>query len=146
MKLFTRTWTFGQEDAVKERPQENEVSAAVIDSAFKVHTTLGPGLLESVYAGVMAHELRRRGRLVATQVPIAIRYENLSFDIGFRADMVVDDLVIVELKSVENLLPVHKKQALTYVRLSGKRLGLLLNFGAPLIRDGIVRLVAGLPD
>ncbi|MBI5490173.1 MAG: GxxExxY protein [Deltaproteobacteria bacterium] len=129
-----------------DSPKENLVSGAVIDAAYRVHGTLGPGLMESVYETCLAHELTQRGHLVARQVPIAIRYRELLFDIGFRADLVVDDLVIVELKSVEFLLPVHKKQTLTYVRQAGKRLGLLLNFGAERIKHGIARLANGLPD
>ena len=129
-----------------QKPEENGISGDVVDAAYKIHTTLGPGLLESVYELVLAHELVRRGRRVERQVPIAVCYEGLRFDIGFRVDLLVDDLVLVELKSVEVLLPVHKKQVLTYVRLAGKRLGLLLNFGAGLIKDGIVRIANGLPD
>ncbi len=129
-----------------EIPPENEVAREVVDAAFRVHTTLGPGLLESVYEAVLAYDLRRRGHVVRCQVPIAVTYDNLVFDVGFRADLLVDGLVIVELKSVENVLPVHKKQALTYVRLAGKRLGLLVNFGTDRIKDGITRLVHGLPD
>jgi GxxExxY protein len=129
-----------------QRPPENLVSGDIIRAAYKVHTTLGPGLFESVYEVALAHELARGGHQVLRQVPIAVRYEQIHFDFGFRADLLVDDLVLVELKSVERILPVHKKQALTYVRLAGKRLGLLLNFGATRIKDGIVRLVHGLPD
>jgi GxxExxY protein len=125
---------------------ENEIAREIVDAAFKVHTTLGPGLLESVYQAVLSHELGERGLAVRREVPIAIRYENLRIDVGFRADLLVNDLVIVELKSVEHTAPVHKKQVLTYVRLANLRLGLLVNFGAPRIKDGITRLVNGLPD
>ncbi len=131
--------------STKNTPRENEISRDIVDAAYKVHTTLGPGLLESVYETVLAHELARRGHQVQRQVAIAVRYENLVFDVGFKADLIVDGLVIVELKSVERVLPVHKKQVLTYIRLADKRLGLLLNFGAHLIKDGITRLVNGLP-
>jgi len=127
-------------------PKENDVARDVVDAAYKVHTTLGPGLLEAVYESVLAHELTRRGHTVERQVDIAIRYEDVVFDVGFRADLLVDDLVIVELKSVEHLLPVHKKQVITYLRLADKRLGLLINFGAYRIKDGITRLVNGLPE
>lgn len=127
-------------------PRENDISGNVVDAAFKVHMRLGPGLLESVYEAVLAHELALRGHHVERQVPIAVRYDDIVFDVGFRADLLVDGLVIVELKSVENILPVHKKQVLTYIRLADKRLGLLINFGAELIKDGITRLVNGLPD
>ncbi len=131
---------------MNRQPRENLVARDIVDAAYKVHTVLGPGLLESVYELAMAHELIRRGHHVGRQVPIAVRFEDLSFDIGFRADLIVDDLVIVALKSVERLVPVHPKQVLTYVRLAGKRLGLLLNFGETRIKDGIVRLVHDLPE
>jgi GxxExxY protein len=123
---------------------ENEIAKVVVDAAFKVHTTLGPGLLESVFEVVLAHELCHRGLRVQRQVPIAIRYDGLELPDAFRADLVVEDLVIVEIKSTESNPPVHKKQLLTYLRLSGLRLGLLINFGAPLIKDGITRIVNGL--
>ena len=125
---------------------ENNVAREIVDATYKIHTTLGPGLLESVYEVVLAHELMCRGLRVASQVPIAVRYDNIVFDVGFRADLVVDELVIVELKSVEQVLPVHKKQVLTYIRLANKRLGLLINFGANRIKNGISRVVNGLPD
>jgi len=125
---------------------ENEVAREIVDAAFKVHTTLGPGLLESVYQAVLAHELERRGLGVRREVPIAIQYDDLRFDVGFRADLLVAELVIVELKSVEQTSPVHKKQVLTYIKLAQLRLGLLINFGASRIKDGITRLVNGLPD
>jgi GxxExxY protein len=127
-------------------PEENEISGDIIDAAYKIHTQLGPGLLESVYEAVLAHDLVARGHQVGRQVPIAVRYDDLVFDVGFRADLLVDGLVIVELKSVEHVLPVHKKQVLTYIRLANKRLGLLLNFGANRIKDGITRVVNRLPD
>ena len=127
-------------------PKENDISGDIIDAAYKVHTRLGPGLLESVYEAVLAHEIAARKHNVERQVPIAIRYDDLVFDVGFRADLLVDGLVIVELKSVEHVLPVHKKQVLTYIRLANKRRGLLLNFGADRIKDGITRLVTDLPE
>jgi len=125
---------------------ENEVAREIVDAAFKVHTTLGPGLMESVYQAVLSHELRQRGLRVQCEVPVVIRYDNLRFDVGFRADLIVNNIVIVELKSVENTAAVHKKQVLTYARLADLRLGLLINFGAARIKDGITRLVNGLPD
>ena len=125
---------------------ENEIAREIVDAAFKIHTTLGPGLLESVYQAVLAHELETRNLRVRREVPIAIHYDNLRFDVGFRADLLVNDLVIVELKSVENTAPVHKKQVLTYVRLAKLRLGLLINFGTTRIKDGITRLANALPD
>ena len=125
---------------------ENEVATIIVDAAYKIHTTLGPGLLESVYEVVLARELEGRGLSVERQRPVRIVYDNLTFDEGFRADLVVHDKVIVELKSVEVIAPVHKKQLLTYLRLTGKRLGLLVNFGAALIKDGITRVVNRLPE
>lgn len=125
---------------------ENEIATEIVDAAYKVHTTLGPGLLESVYEAVLGWEIARRGLAVHHQAPIAVGYENLRFEVGFRADMVVGGLVIVELKSVEQVLPVHKKQLLTYIRLAELRLGLLVNFGAHRIKDGITRVVNGLSE
>ena len=123
---------------------ENEIAKIIVDSAFQIHKRLGPGLLESVYEIVLAHVLKKRGLKVERQVPVAIVFDGIKFDEGFRADLIVDEKVIVELKSVENIVPVHKKQLLTYLRLSDKRLGLLINFGSELIRDGISRVVNGL--
>jgi GxxExxY protein len=117
------------------------VATEIIDSCIKIHRTLGPGLLESVYETVLAYELRNRGLEVKVQVPLPVVYEDIIFEAGFRADMVVSDLVIVELKSVENVLPVHKKQLLTYIRLTDKKLGLLINFGSELMKDGITRVI-----
>ena len=123
---------------------ENEIAKIIVDAAFQIHKRLGPGLLESVYEVVLAHELKKRGLRVKRQVPVAIVYDDIKFDEGFRADLIIEDKVIVELKSVKNIVPVHKKQLLTYLRLSDKRLGLLINFGSELIRDGISRVVNGL--
>jgi GxxExxY protein len=125
---------------------ENEIARQVVDAAFRVHTRLGPGLLESVYEVCLAHELMTRGLEVRRQQPIAIVYETIRFDEGFRADLIVEGKVIVELKSVENVAPVHKKQVLTYLRLADKRLGLLINFGEELIKNGITRIVNKLPE
>jgi GxxExxY protein len=126
--------------------KENEIAKLVVDAAYHVHTKLGPGLLESVYEVVLAHEIEKRGLVIERQVAIPIQYAGLTFDEGFRADMVVEDSVILELKSVESVAPVHKKQLLTYLRLTDKKLGLLLNFGAPLIKKGIFRIVNGLKE
>jgi GxxExxY protein len=123
---------------------ENEIATQIVDAAFKIHTTLGPGLLESVYEVVLAHELQKRGFRVARQVPIPIVYEGIKFDEGFRADLIIEDKVIVELKSVEAVAPVHKKQVLTHLRLMDLKLGLLINFGEELIKDGISRIANGL--
>lgn len=123
---------------------ENEIAKVIVDVAYNVHVRLGPVLLESVYQEVMAYELRKRGLNVLTKVPVPIVWDDLEFEKGFEADLIVEGLVIVELKSVELVHPVHKKQLLTYLRLSDKRLGLLINFGMELIKDGITRVVNGL--
>ena len=125
---------------------ENEIAKIVVDAAIKVHRALGPGLLESVYEIVLAHELAKRGLKVERQVPISIEYNGLKFQEGFRADVVVEEKIIVELKSVENIQPVHKKQLLTYLRLADMRLGLLINFGSALLKNGISRVVNGLNE
>ncbi|MEQ8848088.1 GxxExxY protein [Botrimarina sp.] len=126
--------------------RENEVAKAIVDASYKIHTQLGPGLLESVYEVVLAHELRQRGFEVRRQVPVSISYEGLRFDEGYRLDLLVDECVVVELKFVEELSGVHKKQLLTYLKLADKRLGLLVNFNTELIKDGICRVVNGLPQ
>jgi GxxExxY protein len=120
---------------------ENEIAREIVDASYHVHTTLGPGLLESVYEAVMDYELRKRGVRVLRQHPIPLIYQSVELDQGFRADLLVEDKVIVELKSVEALHPVHSKQLLTYLRVADKRLGLLINFGSLLIKDGISRVV-----
>jgi GxxExxY protein len=123
---------------------ENEIATVVVDACYQIHTRLGPGLLESVYKRTLEYELIKRGLRVQREVPISFCYDELQFDEGFRADLIVEEKVILELKSVEKTAPVHKKQVLTYLKLSGLKLGLLINFGGPLIKDGIVRLVNGL--
>lgn len=123
---------------------ENEVSRVVVDAAYKVHTALGPGLLESVYEEVLAYELRKRDLRVLRQGPIPLVYESIQLELPFVADLIVEGLLIVELKSIEKVAPVHKKQLLTYLRLADKRLGLLINFGEALIKNGISRVVNGL--
>jgi GxxExxY protein len=125
---------------------ENQISKLILDSAFKVHTKTGPGLLESVYEIILVHELKKQGLRVQRQVPIQIHYDELAFDEGFRADLLVEDKVIVELKSVEKLFPVRSKQLLTQLRLSSRHLGLLINFGEVRLKDGIERIVNGLPE
>jgi GxxExxY protein len=125
---------------------ENEIGAVVVDAAIAVNRGLGPGLLESVYEVVMAHELARRELRVERQMPIPVEYDGMDFEEGFRADIVVENLVILELKSVTQLTGAHRKQIQTYLKLSRFRLGFLLNFGAALMKDGIVRAVNGLPD
>jgi len=123
---------------------ENQIATIVVDACFKVHSVLGPGLLESVYESALSYELQQRGLKVVRQQPIPVVYEGIMLDEGFRGDLVVEGKVILELKSVETVSPVHKKQVLTYLRLSGMRLGFLVNFGSNLIKDGITRVVNGL--
>ena len=125
---------------------ENAIAKEIVDAAFRIHPTLGPGLLESVYNAVLALELGRRGLRTSQQQSIPVVYENFRIDTGFRADLVVEDKVIVAIKSVELIAPVHKKQLLTYLRLADKRLGLLINFNVAPIRDGITRVVNGLRE
>ncbi|HYG74099.1 MAG TPA: GxxExxY protein [Planctomycetota bacterium] len=125
---------------------ENELSKVIVDAAYKVHTALGPGLLESAYHGALLYELRKRKLKVQTKVQLPVRYEEVDLGIGYEMDLLVEDLVVVELKAVEEIHPVHKRQLFTYLKLSGKRLGLLINFGDVLIKDGISRVVNGLKE
>ena len=122
---------------------ENQIAKVIVNAAYQIHTKLGPGLLETVYQVVLAHELRKQGLSVEREVPVPIFYDGLRFDEGFRADLIVNDKVIVELKSIETLHPVHAKQLLTQIRLSNRKLGLLINFGEELIKNGIRRLING---
>jgi GxxExxY protein len=122
---------------------ENEIGTSIVDSAIHLHQDLGPGLLETVYEVTMAAMLRKRGFAVVRQVPVSIEYEGQKLEEGFRADLIVEGKVILELKSVEKLHPVHKKQLLTYLRLTGMKLGYLLNFGEELMKDGITRIING---
>jgi GxxExxY protein len=123
---------------------ENQIAAAVVDAAFKIHTTLGPGLLESIYEATLEYELRNRGLSVLRQIGLPVYYEGLKLEIGYRVDLIVGDKVIIEIKSIEALAPIHKRQLLTYLRLANMRLGLLINFNVERIRDGIQRVVNGL--
>jgi len=125
---------------------ENAIGKEVVDAAVKVHRDLGPGLLETVYEVVLARELEGRGLRVERQVPVPIHYLDLRFEEGFRADIIVEDKLILELKSVEQISKVHPKQVFTYLKLKGLKLGFLLNFGANLMKDGIKRIVNGLPE
>ena len=125
---------------------ENEIAKTVVQAAFEIHSELGPGLLESVYEVVLCDALKRQGLSVDRQRPIPIVFRGIHFDEGFRADLIVNDCVLVELKSVEALVNLHKKQVLTYLRLTGLRLGLLINFNAVLIKDGIRRIANGMPE
>jgi GxxExxY protein len=125
---------------------ENEIGKIVVDSALVVHRELGPGLLESVYEIVLAYELQQRGLQVNRQVPISIHYRDMTFDDAYRVDLMVEDKVILELKSVERVSEAHKKQVQTYLRLRECKLGFLLNFGEALMKRGITRVVNGLED
>jgi GxxExxY protein len=126
---------------------ENEVSGQIVDAAFQLHTNVGPGLLESAYLKLMVYELKKRGLVVLYEHPVPLVYDGVMLDEeAYRADLIVANKVIVELKSVEQLAPVHKKQVLTYLRLTGLHLGLLINFGGRLLKDNIVRIVDKLPE
>ncbi|NOZ63216.1 MAG: GxxExxY protein [Calditrichaeota bacterium] len=122
---------------------ENDIANIIVDTAIEVHKELGPGLLETVYEVVLAHELERRGLSVKRQVKVPIDYKGLKFEEGFRLDILVENKVIIELKSVESLNKAYKKQVLTYLRLTGLKLGFLLNFGGNLMKDGISRIING---
>ena len=125
---------------------ENDIGREVVDAAIAVHRELGPGLLETVYEIILLDELRERGLQAERQVPVSIEYRRKRFEEGFRADIIVEDKVILELKSVEAISNAHKKQLLTYLKLTGMRLGYLLNFGEAVMKDGITRTVNGLPE
>lgn len=125
---------------------ENEIGTIVVDSAIRVHRALGPGLLESVYQIVLGWELKKSGLEIESEVLVPIVYRGVTFDQGFRADIIVNDKVVLELKSVERVTPAHKKQIHTYLRLTGKKLGYLLNFGEALMKEGITRSVNGLEE
>ncbi|MDD5370571.1 MAG: GxxExxY protein [Anaerolineaceae bacterium] len=130
----------------REKYSENEIGTISIESAITVHRELGPGLLESVYEVVLAHELGQRGLRVERQVPITIAYQGIQFEDAFRADLLVEGKVIIELKSLEQMNLAHRKQIQTYLRLTDLKLGYLFNFGAALMKDGIVRAVNGLEE
>jgi GxxExxY protein len=135
--------TVRAEVAERDRETLNAISGQIVDAAMRVHTVLGPGLLEGAYEVCLAHELRKRGLRVETQVPLPVSYDGVRVDLGYRLDLLVENEVVVELKAIETVLPVHKAQLLSYLRLGGKRLGLLINFHVGRLRDGITRLVNG---
>src|SRR2546423_11389479 len=136
----------GWEEEHKLRPmKENEIAAADVDAAYRLHTGLGPGIFKIVYEVLLAHELRKHDYSVERQVPVPIAWDGMRFDEGFRADLIIDDSVIVEVKSIAALDAVHRKQVPTYLRLMDKRLGLLINFGDHTIKHGIKRIVNGMP-
>jgi GxxExxY protein len=123
-------------------PRETEeIARAVVDAAIAVHRTLGPGLLESAYEACLAHELERRGRVVARQTALPVIYHSVKLEAGYRIDMIVDGAVIVEVKAIEAVAPLHEAQLLTYMRLSQRRLGLLINFNVTLLKQGIKRMI-----
>ena len=120
---------------------KNEISGAVVDAAMKIHSSLGPGLLESAYAACLKHELIKRGLNVACEVPLPVVYDGAKLDAGYRLDLVVEDTVVVELKAIEALAPIHQPKIISYLKLSGKPIGLLINFHSLHLKDGIKRFV-----
>lgn len=118
----------------------DQIAKEVVDAAFKVHSHLGPGLLESAYEACLAHELLKRGYCIERQKGQPVIYEGLEIEVGYRLDLLVENLIIIELKAVEQLAPIHQAQLLTYLKLSNKQLGFLMNFNVPLIKDGIRRI------
>ena len=135
--------TIRAEVAEKNRERLNAISGRIIDAALRVHTVLGPGLLESAYEVCFAHELRKRGLQVETQFPLPVTYDGVRVDLGYRLDLLVENEVVVELKAIETILPGHKAQLLSYLRLGEKRLGLLINFHVDRLKEGITRIVNG---
>jgi GxxExxY protein len=129
------------ESAEKNRERLNAISGQIINAALRVHTVLGPWLLESAYEVCFAHELRKRGLHVEKQFPLPVTYDGVHVDLGYRLDLLVENEVVVELKAIETVLPVHKAQLLSYLRLGEKKLGLLINFHVERLKDGITRLV-----
>ncbi len=129
--------------ALQELPDElNELSRLVLDCAFKVHKVLGPGLLEGSYRLCLAHELRRRGLKVEAEVPLPINYEGILLETGYRLDLLVNGVLVIELKAIDAILPVHRAQLLSYLKHSNKRLGLLINFNCVLLKNGIRRVIS----
>ena len=128
---------------IERKRTANEVSRLVLDAAMTVHTALGPGLLESTYQACLAQELRNRGMTVRSEVPVPVVYEGIKLEVGYRIDLLIEDLVVLEIKSVEAIAPIHEAQLLSYLKLSGQSLGLLLNFNVVHMKDGIRRFVMG---
>lgn len=129
--------------AIRPIPNVNRLTGLIITAAIKVHSALGPGLLEGAYEACLVHELRVRGLRVANQVVLPVIYDGVTIELGYRMDLLVEDLVVVELKCIEKIHPVHEAQLLSYMRLSGKHVGLLINFHVAHLRDGIKRMVDG---
>lgn len=136
--------TQGRKEKKSEIMTENELAKVIVNTCYDIHVELGPGLLESVYEEILYFELTSQGYKVERQKPIPVFWKEIKMDIGFRADLIVEDKVVVELKSVELIAPVHPKKLLTYLRLTNLKLGLLINFNEALIKDGITRVVNGL--
>jgi len=135
---------FTAENAEGAEKRENQISGIILDAAIAVHTALGPGLLESAYQACLAYELTSRGLRLQTQVPLPIKYRGVCVDAAYRIDLIVEDLVIIEIKAVERLLPIHEAQLLSYLKLSDTHLGLLINFHVLRLKDGYKRIVNGL--
>jgi GxxExxY protein len=125
---------------------ENELASIVVEQCFQIHRKVGPGLLESAYLALLTHLLRKQGLAVQVEVLVPMEWDGLRLDAGFRADLIVEGRLIIELKSIETLAPVHHKQLLTYLRLTGMKLGLLINFGAAYLKDGIHRIANGMDE
>ncbi|HYT50503.1 MAG TPA: GxxExxY protein [Pyrinomonadaceae bacterium] len=121
--------------------ERNEISGAIVDAAMKVHSALGPGLLESAYAACLRHELIKRGLKVASEVPVPVVYDGIKLEAGYKLDLLVEDTVVVELKAIEALAPIHQAQIISYLKLAGKPIGLLINFHSLHLKDGIKRFV-----
>ena len=151
-RLGERPWDclcnriFSRQDAKIAKMDENSIGKEIVDAAIGLHRELGPGLLETVYEHVLLQEIRKRGFTAERQVPVAIMCRGMVFDEGFRADIIVESKVILELKSVERICNAHKKQLLTYLKLTGMKLGYLLNFGEDIMKRGIIRTVNRLPE
>jgi GxxExxY protein len=128
----------------KAAKDENEISKLILDAAFRVHSAVGPGMLESAYEACLAYELRNIGLKVLTQVPLPLTYKEVKLDVGYRLDLLVEDLVLIEVKSVDALAAIHTAQVLSYLKISGKKLGILINFNVVHLRHGIKRVVNGL--
>lgn len=135
---------FTAESAEVAEKRENQISGIVLDAAIAVHTGLGPGLLESAYEACLCYELVSRGLKVQTQVPLPIKYRAVTIDVAYRIDLLVEELVIVEIKAIERLMPIHDAQLLSYLKLSNKKLGLLINFHVLRLKDGYKRIANGL--
>ena len=129
-----------------EAMELNDITGQIVDSAIKVHSAVGPGLLESAYEACLMFELNKRGLATRNQVPLPVRYGEVVIEVGYRIDLLVAECVIVELKSVDEIAPIHKSQLLSYLKLSGKKVGLLINFNVALIKDGITRIANRLQE